>query len=88
MAARVPVRLTEDMPVPAQVGDALTVTVTEAEAGSGMVSIAPMASVAAGSEGNEITVTYTAIGEIGEGKEDHGYRSRRLVTAAKRCSSR
>ena len=60
MAARVPVRLTEDMPIPIQVGDALTVTVMEAAAGSGMVSIAPMASVAAGSGGNEITVTYTA----------------------------
>ena len=68
MAARVPVRLTEGMVTPAQVGDALTVTVLEAAAGSGMVSIAPMASVAAGSGGNEITVTYTAIGQIGADK--------------------
>ena len=52
------------MVTPAQVGDALTVTVLEAAAGSGMVSIAPMASVAAGSEVDEITVTYTAIGQI------------------------
>ena len=54
----------EGMVTPAQVGDALTVTVLEAAAGSGMVSIAPMASVAAGSVVDEITVTYTAIGQI------------------------
>ena len=45
-----PGEVDEGMPVPAQVGDALIVEVLEAAAGSGMVSIAPMASVAAGSE--------------------------------------
>ena len=40
-----PGEVDEGMPVPAQVGDALIVEVLEAEAGSGMVSIAPMASV-------------------------------------------
>ncbi len=49
-------------------GSPLTVTIGQAAAGSGMVSIAPMTSIAASSEDNEITVTYTAIGEIGEGK--------------------
>ena len=59
-----PGEVDEGMPVPAQVGDALIVEVLEAAAGSGMVSIAPMASVAAGSVVDEITVTYTAIGQI------------------------
>ena len=59
-----PGEVDEGMVTPAQVGDALTVTVLEAAAGSGMVSIAPMASVAAGSVVDEITVTYTAIGQI------------------------
>ena len=48
---------------------ALTVTVMGAKAGSGMVSIdQDPGAIVAGSSGNTITVTYTAIGAIGEGK--------------------
>ena len=49
---------------------ALTVTIGQAAAGSGSVMIAQEpGAVVAGSSGNKITVTYTAIGEIGAGKK-------------------
>ena len=63
-----PGEVKEGMPVPMQVGDPLMVKVLDAKAGSGMVSIAPMTSIAAASTGNAVMVTYTAIGEIGAGK--------------------
>ena len=47
---------------------ALTVTIGQAAAGSGTVMIDQGGAVVAGSDGNTITVTYTGIGEIGEGK--------------------
>ena len=52
-----------------QVGDALIVEVLEAAAGSGMVLVDQGGEVVAGMGGYEITVTYTAIGQIGEGKQ-------------------
>ena len=52
-----------------KVGDTLMVSVIDAKAGSGTVSIRQdPGAIAASSSGNTITVTYTAIGEIGEGK--------------------
>ena len=62
------------MPAPMQVGDPVTVTVMDAAAGSGGVVISQMnaagdiVDVVAGMGGYTIKFTYTAIGEIGEGK--------------------
>ena len=42
----------------------LSVTVMEARAGSGMVMISQMGEIVAGSEGNDITITYTVAGQI------------------------
>ncbi len=66
-----PGEVAEGSPAPMALIDgsgALTVTVGQAAAGSGTVMIDQGGAVVAGSDGNEITVTYTAIGEIGEGK--------------------
>lgn len=67
-----PGEVLEGAPVPEALIDgsgALTVTVGQAAAGSGMVSVSQdPGAVVAGSSPNEITVTYTAIGEIGEDK--------------------
>ena len=70
-----PGEVAEGMPAPMQVGDPVTVSVIDAKAGSGAVDIAAMGSeanmgrVVASSDGNTVTVTYTAIGEIGEDKK-------------------
>ena len=67
-----PGEVLEGAPAPTALIDgsgALTVTVGDAAAGSGTVSIdQDPGAIAAGSSGNTITVTYTAIGSIGEGK--------------------
>ena len=66
-----PGEVAEGSPAPMALIDgsgALTVTIGQAAAGSGTVMIDQGGAVVAGSDGNEITVTYTAIGEIGEGK--------------------
>ena len=60
----------EGMPIPVAVdGSPVTVMVIDAAAGSGMVSAMATGDVVqANMPGNEITVTYTAEGEIGGGK--------------------
>ena len=67
-----PGEVLEGMPTPAALADgsgALTVTVGDAAAGSGMVSIdQDPGAIVAGSSGNTVTVTYMAIGTISEGK--------------------
>ena len=51
-------------------GSPLTVTVIDAKPGSGSVAISPTpGSITGGSTGNAVVITYTAAGEIGEGKK-------------------
>ena len=71
-----PGEVAEGMPAPMALidgsgaSDMLKVTVGQAAAGSGRVMVdQDPGAVVASSSGNTITVTYTAIGEIGEGKK-------------------
>ena len=54
---------TADGPAPAETG-APAITVGEAAAGSGMVSVDPGGVILAGSTGNTLTFTYTLVGDI------------------------